>query len=164
MKNLLLNMPLLQPIPIKTRGKPWYKAVWIWLTSSRKFMVFTSWQYTFNQGTDLAYTVMIPRGFVFDGASIPRLFWFVLSPVGLLLIPGLLHDYAYKYDRLEIVNIVKEDWVVTNQFGRAHWDRMFRNVAIEVNGFKWINYIAWLSLVVFGWVAWNKHRRAEENA
>ena len=28
------------------------------------------------------------------------LLWFFLSPTGLLLIPGLFHDYGYRYDQL----------------------------------------------------------------
>jgi len=40
---------------------------------------------------------------------------------------------------------------------------MFRDEAIRVNGFRIINYCAWVVLRMFGWVAWNKHRRNERD-
>ena len=43
---------------------------------------------------------VIPAGFTFDGASIPKFLRSFFSPVGVLLIGGLVHDYAYKYTTL----------------------------------------------------------------
>ena len=40
---------------------------------------------------------MLYQGFVFDGASIPKFLRTFFSPVGVLLMGGLVHDYAYKY-------------------------------------------------------------------
>ena len=40
---------------------------------------------------------VIPAGFKFDGASIPKFLRTFFSPVGVLLIGGLVHDYMYKY-------------------------------------------------------------------
>ena len=40
---------------------------------------------------------IIPKGFKFDGASVPKFLGQFLSPVGVLLIGGLIHDYGYKY-------------------------------------------------------------------
>ena len=37
---------------------------------------------------------VIPAGFKFDGASIPKFLHTFLSPVGVLLMGGLIHDYA----------------------------------------------------------------------
>jgi hypothetical protein len=45
---------------------------------------------TLKDGTE----IILPADFELDGASIPRIFWGILSPVGLLLIPGLIHDYT----------------------------------------------------------------------
>lgn len=40
-------------------------------------------------------TVTVPTGFVTDGASIPRMFWNILSPFGQYFPAALLHDYLY---------------------------------------------------------------------
>ena len=38
-------------------------------------------------------------------------------------------------------------------------DRIFRDINIEVNGFYSMNYLAYWSLRLGGWVAWNGHRK-----
>ncbi|MFQ5946498.1 MAG: DUF1353 domain-containing protein [Anaerolineae bacterium] len=139
---------------------PYLIALWRWITSIRKWEVLEEWSYILPDNTQ----VVIPGGFVFDGASIPRLFWSILSPVGLLLIPGLIHDYAYKFDELLSRNSAGELENYMENAGRHYWDRLFRDVAIQVNGFWVINHIAWLALVAFGCFAWNSSRKAESNA
>jgi hypothetical protein len=39
---------------------------------------------------------------------------------------------------------------------------MFRDIAIEVNGFKIINYIAYYALRLGGWWAWRGHRKNDK--
>ncbi|NOQ97088.1 MAG: DUF1353 domain-containing protein, partial [Calditrichae bacterium] len=99
---------------------------------------------------DNAVQIVINRGFIFDGASIPRPLWALLSPVGLLLIPGLIHDYGYKYDLLWQV---KEDGTIATYLeksGRKHWDDLFRSVGKQVNGFSFIDTLAWSGLRLGG--------------
>ena len=38
-------------------------------------------------------------------------------------------------------------------------DRIFRDINIEVNGFYTMNYLAYWSLRLGGFVAWNGHRK-----
>ena len=38
-------------------------------------------------------------------------------------------------------------------------DEIFRDICIEVNGFYSMNYLAYWSLRLGGWVAWNGHRK-----
>ena len=83
-----------------------------------------NWEYDLPDGR----RVLIPKGFVFDGASIPRLLWFFLSPTGLLLIPGLIHDFGYRYDYIWVVGedgrICKQDQAM----GQDYWDEVFYSV------------------------------------
>jgi len=162
-----MKMPILQPVPIKTKDAIWPVALWRWLTSIRKWRMVEDYAYFLKHGA----MIVIPKDFVFDGASIPRIFWMILSPTGLLLIPGLLHDYAYRNDCLltwiryegdEYPYIQLVLVPAYHRQGRAHWDRMFREEAICINGFHIINYVAWIALRLFGWIVWNKHRRAEK--
>jgi len=46
--------------------------------------------------------VVIPTGFLSDGASIPRIFWNIFSPFGLYLKAALIHDFLYSKDSDEI--------------------------------------------------------------
>ena len=64
--------------------------------------------------------------------------------------------------------IMATDMVVLKKVTGEHTDRMtqkeldvvFRDICIEVNGFKVLNYLAWAALYVFGFVAWGKNRKA----
>ena len=42
------------------------------------------------------YVRIVPRGFISDGASVPRLLWPILRPDGLIRAAALVHDYMYK--------------------------------------------------------------------
>lgn len=40
--------------------------------------------------------IRIPAGFIFDGASVPRLFWMGISPTELGVVAPLVHDWLYR--------------------------------------------------------------------
>ena len=83
--------------------------------------------------------------------------------MGLLLIPGLIHDYAYKYDQLLTRNEEGVEVSYNKNVGRRFWNQLFRDVAIDVIGLRIINHIAWFALFLFGFMAWNKHREADSS-
>tara|TARA_B110000503_G_scaffold139137_1_gene226833 strand:+ start:721 stop:1119 length:399 start_codon:yes stop_codon:yes gene_type:complete len=43
-------------------------------------------------------TVIIPKGFCTDGASVPRIFWNIFSPFGEYFSAALIHDFLYSKD------------------------------------------------------------------
>lgn len=155
-----MDMPILQPIPIQTRKvQSLVCRIYIWIFSIRKWRVVEEWSYTLPDGK----TIVIPADFEFDGASIPRPLWMLLSPTGLLLIPGLIHDYAYRYDKLVYRDEGGNLADYQKGAGKAHWDKLFRDVGIEVNGIAFIDVLAWLALLVGGWCPWRKHRQNDKH-
>ena len=48
-----------------------------------------------NKGQEQYPTVTVPKGFVTDLASIPRIFWSLLRPDGLYAYAAIVHDYLY---------------------------------------------------------------------
>ena len=143
------EMPHMKPIPIPTKNKGFWSAIWMWLTGSRQWIVAKDFTYTLD-----AVEYVIPKGFQFDGASIPKFLHTWLSPTGVLLMGGLVHDYAYKYETLKRKD--KGTWGKMNQ---KEADQIFRDINIEINGFKFLNYLAYWALRVGGFVAWNGHRK-----
>ena len=91
-----LRMPTVKPLPIQTKGVAYPTALWRWIRTIRRWKLIEDWEHRLPDQT----RIVIPKGFQFDGASIPRIFWGILAPTGLLLIPGLVHDFAYRYDCL----------------------------------------------------------------
>ena len=144
------ELPHLQPVRIPTKGKGFWKGIVMWLLSTRNWVLTKDWEYKIN---DITY--VIPAGFQFDGASIPKFLRTFFSPVGVLLIGGLVHDYMYKYTVCKPVSNKSALLVVDQK--RA--DQIFRDINIEVNGFYFMNYLAYWSLRIGGFVAWNGHRK-----
>ena len=144
------ELPHLQPIAIKTKGKGFFKGIIMWLLGTRNWVILKDFKYTLN-GTEY----VIPKGFTFDGASIPKFLRTFFSPVGVLLMGGLVHDYMYKYAACKPAD--KKGQLLLVDQKKA--DEIFRDINIEVNGFYFMNYLAYWSLRLGGFVAWNGHRK-----
>jgi hypothetical protein len=143
------DYPHMQPIRIATKDKGFWGAILMWLLGVRKWRITQNFNYKIR-----GQEYVIPRGFEFDGASVPKFLAF-LSPVGVLLIGGLVHDYAYKYAALKPANN-KDSLLLLD---KENADKIFRDINIEVNGFHFLNYLAYYGLRVGGFFAWYKHRK-----
>ena len=143
------NMPKMMPIPIATKDKGFWRGIFLWLLTVRQWEIYEDFYFTL-EGEDYK----IPKGFQFDGASVPKFLAMWLSPTGVLLMGGLVHDYGYKYSTL-----MKKDGTNIGLKNQAYMDKRFRDICIEVNGFKFLNYLAYWALAVVGFLAWNKHKR-----
>ena len=143
------GMPVLQPIAIDTKDKGFWKGILMWMLGKRQWEVAEDFHFEL-EGTNY----MIPAGFEFDGASVPKFLATFLSPVGVLLMGGLVHDYGYKY-----ATLLREDGTTIGYKNQAYMDRLFRDICIEVNGFKFLNYLAYWTLRLAGFVAWNGHKK-----
>lgn len=149
------NMPVIQPVPIKTKGLPWSKALWVWLTSQRKWVFVNSWYMPFCD-----VRLYVPRGYVFNGASVPRLFWWLFSPSGLLFIPSVFHDMAYTRGYVLMERDGDIDKGIVDRNGA---DTLFMDVGIEVNGLPWIHKFIRAVLFVFAGLAWQRCEKSREH-
>ena len=144
------EMPKLKPIAIPTAGKGFWGAIWMWLMGTRNWEVAEDWAFRIEGDW-----YVIPAGFTFDGASIPKFLHTWLSPTGVLLMGGLVHDFAYKYETLLKKNKKKTIGTITQKKA----DQIFRDINIEQNGFHLLNKLAYWALRIGGFVAWNGHRK-----
>ena len=51
--------------------------------------------------------------------------------------------------------------VTTVPVNQKRADQIFRDINIEINGFFLMNYLAYWSLRLGGFMAWNKHRKVD---
>ena len=144
------DYPLMKPLRIATKNKGFFKMILMWLLGVRHWEIAKDFEYELNGNK-----YVIPAGFKFDGASIPKFLHMFLSPVGVSLIGGLVHDYAYKYAALKPKS--KKDAILLLDQKKS--DQIFRDINIEINGFYFMNYLAYWSLRLGGFMAWNKHRK-----
>jgi hypothetical protein len=87
--------------------------------------------------------VLVPAGFTFDLASIPRLLWPIIGPFELSIEAPLLHDYLYRNGGL-------------GTFSRADVDAMFLDLMRSEEVARWRRWAAWLAVRLFGWAAWKE--------
>ena len=147
------DYPQMKPIRIETKGKGFWGGLILWMFGTRHWEITKDFTYSLR-----GENYVIPKGFKFDGASVPKFLGQFLSPVGVLLIGGLVHDYGYKYETL----LLKNGKTIGKRSQR--WmDITFRDINIEVNGFYFMNYLAYWALRLGGFVAWNKHRDANSD-
>tara|TARA_R110000824_G_scaffold65183_1_gene169967 strand:- start:217 stop:699 length:483 start_codon:yes stop_codon:yes gene_type:complete len=147
--------PHMKPIRMATKDKGFFGGIWLWIMETRRWEITQDWAFSLG---DTQHFV-IPKGFVFDGASVPKYFRSYLSPMGVLLIGGLVHDYLYKYETLLMAGKKKALSKKTQKW----CDQTFRDINIDQNGFKIINWLAYLALRGGGWLAWRKHRKNNLN-
>lgn len=139
-----MDMPILRPIPYKKDN-----TIKTLMSFTRRWEVVEDWSVdVFGCGT-----VVIPRGFTFDGASIPKVFRNILSPVGILMIPGIVHDFCYAHHYLCVKIINRE--IVKCKIKKWEADLIFLKTANRVNGLRFINNIAYWAIKRFGQSAWD---------
>ena len=143
-------MPSMTPLRIETAGKGFWGAIWMWFTGVRHWEITRDWEFELK-GVEYC----IPAGFRFDGASVPKFLATWLSPIGVLLVGGLVHDYAYKYTVL----MHADKKAVSKPLNQKEADVIFRDIGIEQNGMVLLNYLAYWALRLGGFAAWNGHRK-----
>jgi len=151
-----MNMPKLSPLHSKIKDKSTLARIWHWQNFIRQWELIEDWHY---QCPHNEIRIVVPKGFTFDGVSIPRpLHWF-LSPTGVLFIPGLVHDFAYRYDYLWALDEKNKIYQYKKDAGRHHWDNMFHILGVDLSGMHGLNKFARIILFVFGGISWKKNRK-----
>ena len=88
--------------------------------------------------------ICVPKGFITDFASIPRLFWTIIGhPTGKYGKAAVIHDYCY----------------FRQLYSRKRSDEIFYEAmqVLKVPFIKrWLMYHA---VRTFGWIPWGKYRR-----
>lgn len=155
MRSLDITMPEMRPVIIPTKGLPWHKRFFTHF--QRRKWEITEDYYLFIP--DLNEILFIPKGFIFDGASVPRAFWPLINPTGILLIGSLFHDFGYRYNCF----LNGTGRVIHANAGRAFFDQQIKDINIYVNDVHSMNTIAWGVLKAFGCFAWNGRRKENAN-
>lgn len=113
----------------------------------------------------LTYRLTVPKHYIFDGASIPRLMWGVLglTPHGVMDGPGLPHDFGYQHrgdfpEGTYHIMDVHGDWYVCSvPMSKGDLDELLKTLCVYFGacgefkaslvwtGVKWFGFAAWRS-------------------
>ena len=111
---------------------------------------------------DCKNRITIPRGFTYDGASVPRIAWTVsgLRPDGLIRAAALVHDWIYMHKgKLPNGSQKYFDKVRSWRDAYGFWtrkdtDRLFARIMREAGVSKCKRRMAFRAVRMFGCFAW----------
>jgi hypothetical protein len=118
--------------------------------------------FIFEWNDPLPQQIVIPKGFTFDGASVPQLAWTLtgILPIGLPLGGAAVHDYTYQRKGRLIRDELKANhngiWVpVAAVWPRKTCDDMFYRIMREASVTPWKSYAMYQSVRIFGQGPWD---------
>jgi len=136
-------MPPVKMLPLFTKGESWYKRLKSWF-GRRQWIFFEDYEIELPDGRK----VLIPKGFILDFASVPRIFAWLFPPFGPLMMAAIVHDFVYKKGYLLLPNGVKE------HLSRKQADDLLYSITEDQTGIKIGAGIAWAGVRLGGWFAW----------
>lgn len=95
--------------------------------------------------------IEVPAGFVFDGASIPRLAWSLMPSKAATIEEGALHDWPFRFGPHLRPAI---------GFAAANW-LLWESLEISDEGWAAQRWAMWSAVATGGGLAWWRWRRAD---
>ena len=93
---MIIPSPKYKRVPYNLKGLSWWQQLIVVLQTPPRLEFFEDWIITLENGL----MIIIPKGFITDGASIPSWLWWLISPFGPLLEGASLHDFGYQHGYL----------------------------------------------------------------
>lgn len=90
--------------------------------------------------------IRIPKRFICDLASIPRLFRIFIGVNGKHRQAAIVHDWLY----------YKKGHAALRQFTREECDQIFYDAMIDCDVSEWKAYLMWAAVRLGGWIAWQR--------
>lgn len=159
-----IRMPIVRQLP-RDPDAPLLSRLRLW-REPVVYEVVEEYGYTLRDMDGTFWPLTIPPGFRSDLASAPRMLWALgFRPDGMMLVPGLFHDFAYRHGY--VLCGLDEHLHVCRMDVSTKWraDMMLALIAARVSGLYFPALAAFLALSVFGWPAWwanAKYRRAAQ--
>jgi hypothetical protein len=155
------NMPAVKPLPLdlknlsgwdRFKGLISFKRQWELIED---FSLSLPWRHM---------TVLVPKDFVFDFASVPKILWPVLSPTGVLLLGSVLHDFGYRYGGLIATTHGVNPTPRFLKLTKNQLDMLLAEISTAVSSSVLPGAAAVLGLKIGGWLAWNDARKTGKDA
>lgn len=93
--------------------------------------------------------IIVPKTFIFDGASVPKLFHNLLGPTGLLLLGACPHDFGYRYGGL-IVYYPNLRHVSFKLFMKHDLDKVLQELSARESSVPFTAWVAKIAVKMFG--------------
>ena len=157
--------PLIQPQLIKKENNFFKKILKFWLFL-RKYQLMDDYIIWCEY---LKRFIFIPKSFIYDGASVPKLLNGIFGTTGVLFFGALPHDFGYNYNGLLLLDDILDGFyqedcpsnyeIYFKKFSKNELDKIFRELCTQESGMKFGSYVATFALTLFGFFDWNRKRK-----
>ena len=129
--------------------------------TDRLYRLWSSYFYQWDLPSGATMRIIVPEGFTYDGATVPRLFWTLsgLYPDGLIRAAALVHDWIYVHKgrppQGSVQQIMNPGWTdISGKWSRKDCDKLFRRMMIESGMDKKHTEMAYLAVRLGGGYYW----------
>lgn len=107
-----------------------------------RFVIYKNYKHTLSNNN----TIIIPKGYITDFASIPRIFWVIFPPhFYSYRKASIIHDYLYTEKELTIT--------------RKEADKEFKLLLKQNQAWFITQFIFYTYVRLFGWIKWKKYKK-----
>lgn len=133
-----------------------HRNVWVLMAD---YKVEVRW--TDSLGNDCSAELIIPYGFEFDLASIPRPVWSLIAPFELSIVAPLVHDWLYIHNGdINRQACIDGRWIVERKISRKDVDNIFLELMEAEKVTIWKRYLAYKAVRMFAWAPWNRYKES----
>lgn len=132
--------------------------------AKNKYQLWRTWSYKWTKD-NIQRRIVIPAGFICDGASVPRFLWTItgITPDGMIRSAALVHDFLYKHGgKLPTgcyQQLAKYDWIdLPIIWTRENADRIFCRIMRECGISMVKRRMAYRGVRMFGWMFFKKKK------
>jgi len=151
-----IHFPITRAIYKKPPKRTWFQKLFKFFVYRRSFEMmedYVLWVPCLNS------FIFIPKRFVSDLASVPKVLNGIYNTNGMLLLGAWPHDFGYKYESLFLVD-EKTGELTVKSFSKKELDNIFKSLCAWESGFKGAAAVAKEGLSLFGFTGWNENRKA----
>lgn len=139
------GLPVTQILPIVNRSDSYFKRLFCFLTKRPEHIIKEDY---FCWIEEIEAWCWIPKNFVFDFASIPKVVP-IVNPTGVFAYAAVPHDFVYRFGCLLLSKKEGESFEAV-PVSKWKGDRIFNSMAKQANGLGILDWIATLFLMIFG--------------
>jgi hypothetical protein len=148
-----IHFPVIQAVP--SPPLPWYKKLFsVFIGERRKWEIMEDY---IIWSEYLQSFIFLPTGFIYDGASVPKLLNSIYSPTGSLFLGSGPHDLGYRYEGLLIIDT--KGHIFFQRYSRKTLDHVFHDFCTMESHLNSSSHFATLLLRIAGIPTWRSHRK-----
>jgi hypothetical protein len=155
-----IHFPVIRPVLSPTPSRNIFIQMYRFLVFSRRFCLL---EHHIFWIPILERFCFIPKTFVYDGASVPKILNFLYMATGLLFYGSLPHDFGYQYAGLLLVNS-NSNRIEFEHFTKHELDIIFEQLSAMESGMPIMSKLARIiGLGLPGIIVWKRYRKKNNN-